>query len=665
MTSRHHLHWSLLAALTGGILVVSGLVAPPAGAATARSLALSPRTATVGAGTAVTFTGRVTKSPRGSLIRVQRLSGSTWVNATSVRTTSKVGRYSAKVTVPASGGTFRYRAVAPATTKLRTAVSPAATVTGLRRTTASISAAPATIALGGSSTLSGTVTPFVSGTVVAVQRLSGGTWTTEDTASVSSSGGFSAAVSPTTTSTYRVAVPRAGVNAGTVSTAVTVTVTTVGPAATPPTITTPTDLPTATRGATYSTTLTKNGRAGTWSAAQPLPPGLSLDADTGVLSGVPTAVGTYGVYPTFTETSTGLSASAALRVKVDGTNVGITSPAQLPGATRGEVYSVTLTKTGGDGTWGTLAELPAGLTLDAGTGVLSGAPHQAGTFGIYPTFTETATGQQATRALTLVVGGDPLAVTTSTLPDAPRNLPYSVTLTKTGTAGTWSTIGDLPPGLALDPDAGVISGIPTTAATYPVYVVFTEESTGESAWAALALHVVAPDVTTTTLPDGTRGTGYSQQLTKVGYAGTWSLTRGALPPGLTLSNGGLVSGTPTRAGDYGFTVTFTETSTGNADSQQLLLHVSAPGAPVITTTSLPTGTAGTPYAATLASSTPGGLWSVSSGSLPPGITLNAFTGALSGTPTKAGAWFFIVKYSTLTSSNTKVLAIGVQEAPAG
>lgn len=331
----------------------------------------------------------------------------------------------------------------------------------------------------------------------------------------------------------------------------------------------------------------------------------------------------------------------------------------LPNATRAVAYSTTLAKTGGAGTW-SVAGLPAGLTYSSSTGVISGVPSKVGTFGVYVGFKETASNKSVYKSLSLTVGGTALAITTTSLPNASRGQAYSVTLTENGGAGTWSSLS-LPAGLTLNSTTGVLSGTPTAdAGLYSVYVGFTETATGTTATASLALHIDAsPVITTSSLPDGTTGTAYSQQLTKTGNAGTWSLTKGPLPTGITLSSSGLLSGTPTQTGDFGITVTFTETSTGYTGKKVLLLHVSAPGSPVINTVSLPDGTVGTAYTATLSATPAGGTWSVTYGALPSGLTLNSATGAITGTPTAAGDYLIQVTYTKGATSNTKVFNVHV------
>ncbi len=404
--------------------------------------------------------------------------------------------------------------------------------------------------------------------------------------------------------------------------------------------------------------MTASGQDGTWDVSG-LPVGVNFDADTGVISGTPNQLGDYGVSVTFTETATGRQAFALLSLHVGGVGVAITTTT-LNDATKAVAYSATLTKTGGDGTWA-VPGLPAGLRVNTTSGVISGTPTVTGDFALSATFTETSTGTAATKALSLHVGATTLAITTPVLPDGTKGTAYSVTLSDNAGPGTWASNG-LPAGLSLNPSSGVVSGTPTVSGDFSVYIGFTA-SNNTSVVRGYALHI-APDpvITTTSLPDGTTGTAYSQQLAKTGGAGTWTLTSAKLPAGLTLTSSGLISGTPTTQGDYGFVVTFTETATGYADTQSLLIHVSAPNSPVINTTTLPNGTVGAAYSTTL-SAVGTGTWSISYGALPAGLTLNPTTGAITGTPTTAGDTYFIVKFTVGATYNTKVLTIHVAPAP--
>jgi hypothetical protein len=88
--------------------------------------------------------------------------------------------------------------------------------------------------------------------------------------------------------------------------------------------------------------------------------------------------------------------------------------------------------------------------------------------------------------------------------------------------------------------------------------------------------VASVTITTTTLPNGTVGTAYSQQLTLVAVGGMspymWDNTAGTMPPGLNFSADGVISGTPTTAGTYSFTVEVVD-SNAVSDTQVLSITV--------------------------------------------------------------------------------------------
>jgi len=136
-----------------------------------------------------------------------------------------------------------------------------------------------------------------------------------------------------------------------------------------------------------------------------------------------------------------------------------------------------------------------------------------------------------------------------------------------------------------------------------------------------------PGITTTTLINATPNANYSATLEAAGGVGTltWSLAGGALPTGLSLSSSGVISGDPTVSGDFTFTPLVTDSSAaaGGPATTQARLNLTVVTAISITTTSLSAGSEGITYLDQIDAS--GGTapytWSLSAGSLPPGLTM--------------------------------------------
>jgi hypothetical protein len=179
--------------------------------------------------------------------------------------------------------------------------------------------------------------------------------------------------------------------------------------------------------------------------------------------------------------------------------------------------------------------------------------------------------------------------------------------------------------------------------------------------------VPALSITTTTLPGGSINVPYSTTLAALGGEPpyNWSIIGGSLPPGLGLSSAGAISGTPIAGGSYNFTVQVADTLANTAGA---MLNITIQtGSLVITTTGLPAGTANVPYSATLgaAGGTPPYTWSLFSGTLPLGLTLDGSCGTISGTPTAAGASNFTVQVMDSSSppvTATAPLSISINEA---
>ncbi|OYW97249.1 MAG: hypothetical protein B7Z15_23420, partial [Rhizobiales bacterium 32-66-8] len=213
------------------------------------------------------------------------------------------------------------------------------------------------------------------------------------------------------------------------------------------------------------------------------------------------------------------------------------NPSSIAAATVGTAYSQTFTASGGTTpyTWAvSTGTLPAGLSLNTSTGVLSGIP----TSSAATSFTIRAAdknGCLGTRALTLTPVCNTITITPATLPDATVGSAYSQTFSATGgTASyTWAvTAGTLPTGLNLS-SAGVLSGTPTTSNAGGTSVTFrATDAYGCQQTATLNLQVCPVVVVSpTTLPAAIQGAPYSQTITSSGGASayTYTISSGSLP----------------------------------------------------------------------------------------------------------------------------------------
>ncbi len=178
-------------------------------------------------------------------------------------------------------------------------------------------------------------------------------------------------------------------------------------------------------------------------------------------------------------------------------------------------------------------------------------------------------------------------------------------------------------------------------------------------------------ITTSSVPAGTVGIAYHSVLAAVGgltpYA--WALSSGTLAPGLSLgATTGDIAGTPTTSGTWSFSVQVSDAqSPADVATRSFALTVAAAPQPnpiTITTQSLPSARRNKNYTRTLTATggTPPYTWSLASGSLPTGLSLNASTGVISGKGSTLGTWSFVVRVrdsQSTPATATKALSIAV------
>ena len=404
------------------------------------------------------------------------------------------------------------------------------------------------------------------------------------------------------------------------------------------------------------------GAVVSYSIVPSLPAGLSLDTGSGVISGTPSELSAATDY-TVGATNTGGSAAVTVRITVNDV-----APSALSYATNPAVYTVdaAITDNEPSSTGGAVVSysitpsLPAGLSLDTGSGVISGTPGVSSAATDY-TVTATNSGGSATVTVSITVNNDvaPSALSYATNP-AVYTVGTAITDNSPSSTGgavvTYSISPALPAGLDLDTGSGVISGTPGVSSAATDYTV-TATNSGGSATVTVSI-TVNNDVAPSALSYATNPAVYTKSLAITnnspsstgGAVVTYSITP-SLPAGLSLDTGsGVISGTPgvsSAATDY----TVTATNSGGSATVTVSITVNNDVAPSALSyaTNPAVYTVGTAITDNVPSSTGGAVVSYSiSPALPAGLGLDTGSGVISGTPTELSAE---ADY-TVTATNT-------------
>lgn len=321
-----------------------------------------------------------------------------------------------------------------------------------------------------------------------------------------------------------------------------------------------------------------------WSASG-LPPGLELNT-SGQLSGNPATAGTYPIIVGVTDSS-GLTSNVAVSLQVIDSAI-VIAPASPPAGTLTYAYSFGFTANGGSPpySWRSSGTVPPGVTVGS-DGTVSGTPTQVGTFAFSVTATDSAQQPMSSPALaTQIVINIPATLTLNVSPAPPAGVEgtdyglFNFSATGGYLPLQWSIkAGNLPPGLTLGSD-GSLSGTPTGVGTF-MFTVMVADSAAKPASSSLPFTINVtlpppPTVVDQEAPTGTVGVVYAPYSFSA-TGGVAPLVWSHTPPlnmGLSLDAQGVLSGTPTSAGQFPITLNVIDSASQSGPPFPTIVRVS-------------------------------------------------------------------------------------------
>ena len=467
-----------------------------------------------------------------------------------------------------------------------------------------------------------------------------------DGLTLSTSGYLSGTPTAAGTSSFTV---QAENSAGSSSAAFTLT-TSDAPSGTQPKITTE-EIDSALADSQYSYQLTASGTPPfTWTVKGNLPDGLKMDS-SGLITGTPQKKASKKITVTAKNDFGTDTKKLVLKVK----EIPYFTTESLKTAKAGKKYSAAIKAKGSDLSWKFEGDIPDGLTLDEDTHKISGIPTTNTTGMLRVTISNDE--EVVVKVFMLSVDAAAPTISTKSLKTGKYGKEYKTVIKTKGTDPIKLTLsGKLPAGLSFDSEAGTITGTPEEACTDQKITLTASNMAGsEQKEYLLTIKAIAPKFQTKKLPDAVKGKPYSADIEVTGTPEIM-FTASGLPSGLSISNDGTISGTPTEFGK--FKAAITATNAAKAGKKNLKLVVL--GAPEISESgTLASGTQGKSYKHTFtATGSKTITFSIAKGSLPGGLTLNA-KGKLSGKPTASGTFEFTVKAANSAGEDSKDFTVTI------
>jgi len=239
----------------------------------------------------------------------------------------------------------------------------------------------------------------------------------------------------------------------------------------------------------FTYTLTASGTGPISYNASNLPSGLTFNTTTHQITGTPTVAGIYNIPLSATNSAGSDNKTLVLTV---GTPPSITSALTASGVTGQQFPTYTLTASGSSPIGYNATNLPPGLSFNATTHTINGAPSQVGVTNVTLTATNEYGNDSKILVITVIAGPQPPVITSSLTASGTKNQAFSYTVTAEGTQPITYTATNLPSGLSFDPATHIISGIPTAAGVTSVPLTATNAAGTDNK--TLVITIVNPSV---------------------------------------------------------------------------------------------------------------------------------------------------------------------------
>jgi uncharacterized repeat protein (TIGR03803 family) len=301
--------------------------------------------------------------------------------------------------------------------------------------------------------------------------------------------------------------------------------------------------------------------------AQGLPPGIFLDSTSGVIAGETRFAGVYTVL--LAASNRGGRATKELTLTIAPARPEITSP-DFANAQQGEFFTYQITATNNPTSFGA-SGLPAGLSVDSSSGVISGTPTVNGEFNVQ-IFASNA-GGTVSKTLRLTIQPSVPVITSASAASGQIDRGFTYQITATNRPTSYDADG-LPEGLQVTRNTGVISGIPKVTGTFSVVLSASNARGTGTQILTLTIFGGSPVITSPTTAKGQENVFFTYQITATNNPTSYDAF--GLPAGLTVNrSSGLISGTPTVSGT--FNVQISASHGGGTGSATLALSITPAG----------------------------------------------------------------------------------------